>query len=270
MDEVQNDSVDAVETTEQEEVSTSSQDNVTSSTQAETPEVQEGQATTQPPTDPLSVLESLQLDPKLKEELRNGYLRQADYTKKTQELASVRKTVDEYTQVKPLIDYLNQNPHVFNEIFGRMQGQAQPQVSQEQLPDDPREYAEYVKQNAVKEALQQFQSIQAKEADFRQAAEVDPILKDPDVGPSIARLVASDPEYKQGQISATEATQKAVNMYKHLIAKEVAAAKASLTEKAVAKRTGMEPRTVQGKTATSGVPRSIAEAARMAEEELGS
>ena len=266
MEEVNNDSVDPVESTEQIE-STDAPENVTSSTETGTQGESAVQAVTQTPTDPLSVLESLQLDPKIKEDLKNGYLRQADYTRKTQELASVRKTVDEYTQVKPLIDYLNQNPQVFNEIFGKMQGQTQPQQGQDQLPDDPREYADYVK----KETRKEFQAMQAQESDFREAAAIDPRLNsDPEFGEAIAKMVAQDPMYKSKQISARDATERAVKWFDTYIAKHVANVKSELTEKAKAKKLGNDPRTSSAKTNSGRIPMNIAEAARMAEEELAS
>lgn len=53
-------------------------------------------------------------------ELKNGYLRQSDYTKKTQELSAQRQEFEalqqEYEPVKGWLDYIQQNPYLFNTI----------------------------------------------------------------------------------------------------------------------------------------------------------
>lgn len=53
-------------------------------------------------------------------ELKNGYLRQSDYTKKTQELAAQRQEFEtlqqEYEPVKGWLEYIQQNPYLFNTI----------------------------------------------------------------------------------------------------------------------------------------------------------
>jgi len=53
-------------------------------------------------------------------ELKNGYLRQSDYTKKTQALAAERKEFEaekqQYEPVKQWLDYINANPYLFQQI----------------------------------------------------------------------------------------------------------------------------------------------------------
>jgi hypothetical protein len=53
-------------------------------------------------------------------ELKNGYLRQSDYTKKTQVLADERKSFEsekaEYEPIKGWLDYINANPYLFNQV----------------------------------------------------------------------------------------------------------------------------------------------------------
>ncbi|MET3699352.1 hypothetical protein SAMN05877753_1029 [Bacillus oleivorans] len=53
-------------------------------------------------------------------ELKNGYLRQSDYTKKTQALADERKAFETeketYKPVKEWLDYINGNPYLFDQI----------------------------------------------------------------------------------------------------------------------------------------------------------
>lgn len=53
-------------------------------------------------------------------ELKNGYLRQSDYTKKTQALSEERKQfeqqIQEYEPVKQWVDYIQSNPYLFKQI----------------------------------------------------------------------------------------------------------------------------------------------------------
>lgn len=53
-------------------------------------------------------------------ELKNGYLRQSDYTKKTQVLSEERRTfeaqVQEHEPVKQWVEYIQTNPFLFNQI----------------------------------------------------------------------------------------------------------------------------------------------------------
>jgi hypothetical protein len=53
-------------------------------------------------------------------ELKSGYLRQSDYTKKTQALAEERKTFEsekaEMEPIKGWLDYINENPYLFNQV----------------------------------------------------------------------------------------------------------------------------------------------------------
>ncbi len=70
-------------------------------------------------------------------EWKMGYLRQSDYTKKTQEIASARK---EHQQALDLYDYLKENPEVaekLSEFEKETQGKASEQTSQVQQNLDP-------------------------------------------------------------------------------------------------------------------------------------
>lgn len=53
-------------------------------------------------------------------ELKQGYLRQSDYTKKTQALSDERKMFEsekaEYEPVKQWLDYINENPYLFKQV----------------------------------------------------------------------------------------------------------------------------------------------------------
>jgi len=240
---------------------TSSPDVTNTDTQVTTP----GQGKP-PEVDYLKVLDGLELDPATKESLKAGYLRQQDYTRKTQDLAKDRGLIDEFKQAKPIIEFLNKNPELFNEVIGKMQGNAQPQ-GQEIIPEDPKEYADWVKAQTIKE----WQSIQAQEADFQSAAKVDPRLdSDAEFGEMIARTVASDPEFRNHQLSAEQATKKAVANFDKYMAKAINSAKLSLSEKAKLKRSGSTISSQPGRVGGGVQPKTIEEAARMAEEELAS
>jgi hypothetical protein len=58
-------------------------------------------------------------------ELKNGYLRQSDYTKKTQALSDERKTFEseraELEPVKGWLEYINTNPYLFQQINNAIQ-----------------------------------------------------------------------------------------------------------------------------------------------------
>lgn len=258
-------STDAGETTETDTASAPLED-VTSSPEVSETDIQDSAPEQKPSVvDPLKVLDSLELDPATKESLRAGYLRQQDYTRKTQEVAKDRGLIEEYRRAQPILEFLNKNPELFNEVVGKMQN-PQPQ-GQEEVPQDPREYAEWVKANTIKEVM----AIQAQEADFQSAAKVDPRLdSDPEFGETIARIVASDPEFRNHQLSAAEATKKAIASFDKYISKAINSAKLTMSQKAKLKKSGSVVPSSPGRVGGGPQPMTIAEAAKMAEEELES
>lgn len=81
-------------------------------------------------------------------ELKQGYLRQSDYTKKTQELATQRKDVEsQLEQAKPAqewLSYMNQNPWLFQQFHQAIQQWNQTGVLPlEDVMQDP-ESAKYI------------------------------------------------------------------------------------------------------------------------------
>lgn len=245
-------------------------EDVTSSPEAESApqgDQPQDQAPGQSEFDHLKVLDGLQLDPKIKEALKNGYLRQADYTKKTQDLAKIRSVVTEYQKARPMMEFLGKNPDLFNQVYQKMQGQDQPNGQDPQIPDDPRAYADWVKAETIKE----IQSMQAQDADFQAAAKSDPRLdSDPEFGEMVARMVVNDPDFKSKSISAAEATKRAVERFDKYMSTQITKAKTTLSEKAKMKRVGSTLRSSPGTVASGKKPMSIMEAAQQAEEELGS
>ena len=65
-------------------------------------------------------------------EFKNGYLRQSDYTRKTQELARQREEANEALEV---YEYLRNNPHLVNALMQMDNGQVSP-VVQKATPEN--------------------------------------------------------------------------------------------------------------------------------------
>ena len=262
------DVVSDTDTTEETDSVSAPLEDVTSSPEVKETEIQENtsdKGIKSSEVDYLKELDSSSLDPVIKAELKAGYLRTADYTRKTMELAKDRGLIEQYRQAQPILEFLNKNPELFNEVVGKMQT-PQPQ-GQEEIPQDPKEYAEWVKANTIKE----FMAIQAQDADFQSAAKVDPRLdSDPEFGETIARIVASDPEFRNNQISAAEATKKAIASFDKYISKAINSAKLTMSQKAKAKKSGSIVSSSPGRVGGGTQPMTIAEAAKMAEEELES
>jgi len=198
--------------------------------------------------DPLEVLEKLDgLDANLKAQIKSGFMRQQDYTRKTQEVAEMRKKYEAW-----------------------MQQQAQPEnpevPQEEQIPEDPKEYAEWVKQQTLAEMRQEI----ARERDFQSAEAVDPRLtNDQEFAAIIAGYVAQDKDYLAGKKSAVQATQDGIarhKVYEESMRNKVLS---EMNEKAKSKRMVVPEKNGSPYSAgTKKVALTMQEAAQMAEEEL--
>lgn len=199
--------------------------------------------------DPLEVLEKLEgLDANLKEQLKSGFMRQQDYTRKTQEVAEMRKEYQAWKQQQAQ----PKNPEVPQE---------------EQIPEDPKEYAEWVKQSMREELRQEM----ARERDFQAAEGVDPRLNsDQEFASIIAGYVAQDQTYLQGQKSAVQATHDAIARYKSYEDTIRSRVVGEMNEKAKAKRmVAPEKNGSPFSAGTKKVASTMQEAAQMAEDEIG-
>lgn len=157
-------------------------------------------------------------------ELATAYKQmQADYTRKTQEIAQMRKQ--------------------FEELMAAMQDQGKPQPEDEgqvEYPTDPIEYAEWVKEKAKQEALQEFMALQEQalaeerlNRDLEAASQLDERLQtDPKFQRIIAGMVSADEEFLSGTKSAVEATKEAIALYEEQLKAYAEAEKAKLSEKA--------------------------------------
>ncbi len=212
--------------------------------------------------DPLAAIDSLAIDDQLKQELKNGYLRQADYTKKTQEVAEVKKLADEYRGLQPFLEELAKDPYIQQRYLGQGEAQAQ---SEPEIPDDPAEFAKMVKEQTIAEMEQKM----ATQRDLDDAAAVDPRLNsDPKFAQIIAGLVAQDQAYIGGQKSAAEATQDAIASWQEYSQGIVQKTKTDLQARVLSKKM-VTPQSGSPATLQRNTPLTIQEAARQAEEELG-
>lgn len=175
-------------------------------------------------------------DPKnLPDELKPVYKQmQGDYTRKTQDIASQRKQYERVQQYMPLLNRVLSNQDLLNMALGRnQQGETGNQNAQNQqsedIPDDPKKYAEWVKGQTLDEVQKQFaqqerirQQREARQRDFQEAEKVDPRLnQDNEFQNIILGLVTSNPQFQQGQLSAVDATKQAVAFYDNYVDKLV-------------------------------------------------
>lgn len=223
-----------------------------------------------PQFDPLSYIDGLKdknLSTEQKKALRDGFLRQADYTKKTQEIAEARKLADEYKKYQPIVQKVLSDEKLLETVLG-IKGQEGAE-DKPPYPEDPMEYATWVKSQVINE----IQAMNAQQADFSNAMSLDKRLQgtgeeDVKFQKLIVGIVAQDEDYKQGRKTATQATQDALTWYNDWQKGYTTKVQQDLTNRAknrsfVTQRTG-SPVAVE----PSG-PKNIREAFRQAEEELG-
>lgn len=212
---------------------------------------------------------------KLPPELQTVYKQmQGDYTRKTQGIADVRKNADQYGRYKALIDYLGQNPQAAQSVIARMQGQPEaPQPSDEEveIPTDPKEFANFVKEQAVKETEERFNRVleEQKRATQRyqyisqqaeEAQKLDPRLSsDNDFGEMIASMVQSDSQVATGQKTIVQATKDAISKYDSYYSSRLSAEMEKLSDEAKAKRNPSPPDITSDTTPQKKQPQSIRE-----------
>ena len=218
--------------------------------------------------DPIEVVSSLDLDPKVKEALIAGYLRNSDYTQKTQAIAGDRKLIDEYKAVKPFIDKVLNDPELYHRVF---EENGQPGGQEAGLPDDPREFAEMVKQETIRAMKEEMANDAKANADYQAAEQLDPRLNsDPDFAQAIAGYVALDQEYVSGRKSAVQATQEALIKYNAFSEKQRKAFREEMNKKVSDRRMVVPQGGSPVGTNNGSIPTTMQEAAKLAEEELAS
>lgn len=260
-------------------------DNSASNTQvdssAEVVEVQEPSVQVETPQAPQTPEPTFanKFDPnKLSPELQTAYkLMQSDYTAKTQELANARKFHDSYAQYEPLLGYIAKNPQLAEQY---LMGNNTPQPVEEpqvEYSDDPVEFANQVREQAKKEAMQEFLSYleardseqayqQQIEDDIAEAEMVDPRLasdeeSDREFADQVAAFVLTDEGVANGSKSYAQATREAVARVDALIARKLEADKQRLTEIAKTKRSPTASSSPTNTVAPGSTPKTMREAA---------
>jgi hypothetical protein len=258
-----------------------SESHIKSSTEAESEDtegkvskeaVAEGEPEKEPEApvfDPLTYIDSLKdknLTAEQKKALKDGYLRQADYTKKTQEIAEARKMADEYRKYQPILQKVLSDQKLLETVLG-IEGQNDAEKSP--YPEDPLEYAKWVKSQVIEE----MQQLNAQNADFQNAMNLDKRLQgttDEDVKfqKLVLGIVAQDEDYKQGRKTATQATQDALAWYADWQKGYTTKVQQDLTNRAK-NRSFVTQRTSSPNAVEANAPKNIREAFRQAQEELG-
>lgn len=252
----------------EDEVISSSEGTVEGTPATDQPEGATPTESTSKAVDPLQLVDTLGLPDEQKKVLRDSILMQSDYTKKTQEIADVKKQWDQW---QPIINYFSENPGILEQVLNPAQ-QQQDQPQEPEIPDDPKEFYNSVlsraKSEAVAEAIQLMEQKQARQQDIMSASAVDPRLADDNFGRIIASLVEADPDVKSGRKSFTEATKSAVAFYDSYANTMESKIKADITQKAQSK-TMVTPKMSSPATTTQKTALTMHEAYKQTLEELG-
>lgn len=192
-------------------------ESVEDSNQEENSETPKGQEETQP-EDSFAT----NFDPnKLSDELKPVYKQmQGDYTRKTQEIAKLKGDYDKVMRYVPLLNKVLSNKELVQQVLG-INPKGAKEVAEEEIPTDPKAYAEWVKENTLKawrteqEAREQIRGEQeAVMKEYHEAESVDPRLNsDLAFQNVIVGLVSTNPDFKAGKVNAIQATKDAIKFY---------------------------------------------------------
>ncbi len=220
--------------------------------------------------DPIAYIDGLKdkkLTPEQKKALKDGFLRQADYTRKTQEVAEARKLADEYKKYKPLLEKVLADEKLVQQALG-IKEQEEADEDKPNYPQDPEEYAKWVEERAVNRMME----VSARETDLQNAVMLDERLRSTDAEDQnfqkiILGLISQDEVYKSGGKTATQATQDALDWYDEWQGQFIKKAQNDLTTKARSK-TFVTQKTTAPNTVGQERPADIREAFHQAEAEL--
>ena len=211
-------------------------------------------------------------DPKkLSPELQEAYKSmQADYTRKTQEIANVRKAAEAYDRFRPHLQKIFADENLSKQVFG------DGQPKEVEYPDDPIEYAKVVKEQAINEMRQEMvmrerqrMAAEADDRDRSEAEKVDSRLNsDPEFGATIAGLVMQDQQYRNREITAVEATKKAIQKFDDYVSNVAKKRNEDLVKKAKESSSGVSSKTSPSNTVATDKALSIRDAWKEAESEL--
>lgn len=236
-------------------------------------ETPEGQEETQPNEGEFAT----SFDPNnLSNELKPVYKQmQGDYTRKTQEVAKLKGDYDKVMRYVPLLNKVLSNPELVKQVLG-INPQTDPKDAVEEIPTDPKAYAEWIKENTLKawrteqetrEKIRAEQEVVTR--DYKDAESVDSRLNsDISFQNIIVGLVAINPDFKSGKINAVQATKDAIAFYdsrqKVLLDAELKKRRESiLSKKNVIRDSGSGGNTIP----STNKPASIHDAFKQAENE---
>lgn len=236
-----------------------------------TENVEETPTSVEEPSEPFTQA----FDPKtLAPELQPAYKQmQADYTRKTQEIAEIRRNAEEYTRNANLIKYLANNPDIAERVLaGDFVQQETVEESDPEIPTDPMAYAEWVKAMAKEEILGEIRAEQEQvnhqrqiDSQIAEAEKIDPRLSDPsqeDFQQIIAGMVLADEAVSSGTKTYAQATKEAVARYDARLKQHVESEMARLSSEAKAKRNPAVVPSTGNVVAESSTPGTMREAAK--------
>lgn len=230
-------------------------------------------------------------DPKtVPQELLPAYKQmQAAFTKKTQEIAAVKKEAEEakaksdkyskYESYLPIVEEMLTAPKTPDKSTQEMA--LEQNLRNQGYSDDAIDMALAVRRSTLGEITEK-ESSQQTVADIRAAESVDPRLNDasltytmPDgststYGDLVGMIVSSNQQWLQGKISAVDATKKAIGVVDSLISSAKSEGKKELSNSAANKATRF-PSTSNSPQGASNADEAVsfADAAKAAREELG-
>ncbi len=217
--------------------------------------------------DPDSYVDSLELSDDKKKVLKESLMRHGDYTKKTQALAQERSLVQKWS---PVLNKLVSDQKLFDLVMGYGGNQDTPEAKDE-IPQDPREYAEYVKNQTIRE----MQQTMAVERDLEQASNLDPRLtsqepQNVNFQKIIAAIVAQDSDVLQGRKSYTQGVTDALAWYDNDFYTGVAkGVQTTMNQKVQEKRMVTPKGSSPISTKTSSKPTTIMDSYKESLRELG-
>lgn len=221
--------------------------------------------------------------PKDQQELvKKGFLLQGDYTKKTQEIANIRKQAEAYQKARPILDRVFADEDLLQSILSP--GGQPDKTGTDKKPnaieysDDPKEYADQIVEQTMgktKELLDQQDSrrneLEAHKADLSLAEKVDERLNsDKSFSSLVAGVVNNNPLYQTQRMSAVEATKEAIKQVDNYLKSAVTKGKQDLIDKAKGKKVALNKRSTGGSNVESGKINSMRDAHKAAEAEKNS
>lgn len=257
-----------VETPETEDVKESVQTDQpeTNSQPVDNSESQDSQEQPATELDIQEFVDKLEVDDAQKKILKDSFMRQQDYTRKTQELAEQRRL---YNQYEPILTKLIQQPELLNLVNGYGQ-QPQPEPEEQEFPTDPREFAEYVKQQTIQEMMNR----QAVTQDLERASNLDPRLNsdnpaDVNFQRVVLGLVAQDTDAVAGRKSMEQAVREAVEWFDNDFYKGVQSGYKNSVEQQVQNKRYVTPKSSSPAKTEQQIGPSIYDAYKAALDEVG-